>query len=496
MTFAELNITFFQDINFHYLRNQYIILLPNEGHRSIISSFKERRLKAGDIPIEPPTSIVGEISAMNYAKYFNLDYAKDKYIATSIGNVVNIKSLVPNLYFFISARKYEYCELKNSEYFGLRDVTFSKPPTIINKKSPTISTDECDKVVVNILASETIFKIISPLGIIHFRSNPSNFVRNRGETFQLTISNWQKKTFSTTITTPPLLEISNFEIGVTGSIVKIIDNTTANIGVEYSLDNTTWQGAGLFTELASGDYTLYIRDAYSCQISTSFTVQDSKIPDNTIPDNTIEECDTDCYLDLTQGQDSSCGGVFAKKYFQQLVLVNRKDILEYKIETTRVVLQNRHRVKFRLKEGKTGYRFTYPENGVSIFATFEKTVQEGHNQYTHIIQLPIIGVKEDVKYLLRQLDNADYLAAIQFTDGTVEIYGFEYGLITDNYNYDVQNNEGGSILSLISDSEALEDDPPFIYASVIEGNEGLDFDNNFKDNLPVFMGDFNNDFNN
>jgi hypothetical protein len=204
-------------------------------------------------------------------------------------------------------------------------------------------------------------------------------------------------------------------------------------------------------------------------------------------------------IELRQGQDSSCGA-YGKKYFQQIVLVNKQDVEEYQILTSTVNISDeftcRHRLRFRLYEGKSGFRFTAAELGNSAFASFEKTVKEGFPQYVHNIQVPVMGVDEQVKCLLKQLDNADYFGAAQFSDGTVEIYGFDYGLTSKGYNYDAQNGSGGSILNLSSLNDALEDEPPFVYESGIGGNANDDFNNNFDQNPELPTGDFNDDFNN
>lgn len=200
---------------------------------------------------------------------------------------------------------------------------------------------------------------------------------------------------------------------------------------------------------------------------------------------------------LQKGFDLSCGG-FAKKYFQQLVLVNRADLLSYSIQTKKSInlteTECRHRVRFKLKEGKTGYRFSANEKGSNIFGTYEKSKINSRTEYAHKIQLILSGTDEELKCLIRNLDNGNYFGALQFYDGTVEIFGFEYGLTTNDYTSDLQANRGIIYLELISDKDALEDEPPFIYFS--DGNENDDFNNNFDSNPVVELGDFNDDFNN
>jgi len=197
---------------------------------------------------------------------------------------------------------------------------------------------------------------------------------------------------------------------------------------------------------------------------------------------------------LRAGLDLSCGNI-VKKYYQQAILVNREDVLNKLILTSTVsiadVYECRHKVSFNLKTGKTGFLFSASENSSSIFGVVEKSVVQGVPQYSHSVTILVLGVSQSVKCVLKQLDNADYFVVLQLYDGTVEVYGFEFGMTTDNYTFDPMNSEGGAIIKLKSLSDALEDELPFIY----EG-DSTDFDNFFLDVTFVPSGDFNNDFSN
>lgn len=197
---------------------------------------------------------------------------------------------------------------------------------------------------------------------------------------------------------------------------------------------------------------------------------------------------------LRTGLNLSCGNI-AKKYYQQAVLVNREDILNKLILTSTVSIDDvydcRHKVSFNLKPDKTGFLFSASENSSTIFGVVEKSVVQGIPQYSHSVTILVLGVSQAVKCILKQLDYADYFVALQLYDGTVEIYGFEFGMSTDNYTYDPMNSEGGAIIKLKSLNDALEDELPFIY----EG-DSLDFDNLFADVVFTPHGDFNDDFNN
>jgi len=197
---------------------------------------------------------------------------------------------------------------------------------------------------------------------------------------------------------------------------------------------------------------------------------------------------------LRNGLQLECGGI-VKNYYQQAVLINRDDVLNKQILTSTVSIEDvyecRYKVLFNLKPDLSGFRFSSSETGTTIFGVVEKSTSQSIPQYKHSVTINVLGVTQAVKCTLQQLDYADYFCALQMYDGTVEIYGFEFGMSTDNYTYDPQNSGGGAIIKLTSLQEALEDELPFIY----EGGSD-DFDNLFL-NLPfVPHGDFNDDFNN
>lgn len=204
-------------------------------------------------------------------------------------------------------------------------------------------------------------------------------------------------------------------------------------------------------------------------------------------------------INLYSGQDVSCSRIY-KKYYQQVVLVNKSDVLSFVINGSELLGTNststpKHRIRFALKEDKSGFLFRATEAGLNYFATFSKELDDNIPQYLHNVQLPIFGAKESTKALLKTLDVANYFAAIQFNDGTVEIYGFENGLTTDDYDFDLQGGGGGSFINLISRDSGLEDNPPYIYVP-LTGTANDDFNNLFQDIDDVELGDFNNDFNN
>lgn len=185
---------------------------------------------------------------------------------------------------------------------------------------------------------------------------------------------------------------------------------------------------------------------------------------------------------LLAGQNSVCEPV-KRRYYQQVVLINKADIAEYEIQRTDYNVENptcSYKVTFTLEEGKTGYMFLGPENGSNFFGSFDKTTSDlGFSQYNHNASMLIVGATEDAKCILDSLDKGSFVAAYQFTDGTVEIYGMDNGLSTGDYTYDIQGGGGGTAIVLSSGDIRPENYLPLVYESAIPGNESADFDAKF-----------------
>jgi len=198
---------------------------------------------------------------------------------------------------------------------------------------------------------------------------------------------------------------------------------------------------------------------------------------------------------ILSGLDVSCQDIFYK-YYQQIVLINREDVNTFFINTS----ETTNRIAFNLKEGKTGYLFKSNDIGETLFGSFAKTERKRIPYYTHRVQVPIVGVSESTKVILRDLDLSDCFAAAMYRDGTVEIYGFNYGLKTVDYDYQAQGSFGGAPISM--ESRYQEYDIPYVYSPLFIDVAGSatqieqDFCNLFS-NIPVIIaGDFNDDFNN
>lgn len=190
---------------------------------------------------------------------------------------------------------------------------------------------------------------------------------------------------------------------------------------------------------------------------------------------------------LKNGQDASCVAP-ARRFYQQAVIINKSDIDPESVilsVPTAEAPDCLYNVQFSLKEGKTGLRFTGPESGSSYKGYFDKSLSDlGFAQYIHNAQILVVGSTEEAKCILDSLSKGKYVVVYQFTDGTVEVYGFENGLTTGDFTYDVQEGGGGTAIVLSSLETAPENYVPLVYKALIPGGETADFDSNFDNGAP------------
>ncbi len=187
---------------------------------------------------------------------------------------------------------------------------------------------------------------------------------------------------------------------------------------------------------------------------------------------------------LANGQDASCITP-TRRYFQQAVVINKTDILDYTITVpTAEDPECVYTVAFTLKEGKTGYLFAGSENGSVYKGYFDKSTSDlGQPQYIHNVQMLVVGADEQSKCVLDSLGRGSYVVAMQLGN-TIEVFGMESGLVAGDYTYDLQEGGGGTPIVLSSLEVAPEGRVPFVYVSATPGDEVTDFDALFANDAP------------
>lgn len=186
--------------------------------------------------------------------------------------------------------------------------------------------------------------------------------------------------------------------------------------------------------------------------------------------------------ELTGAINYSCNRNQAKKYFQEAVIINLNDI-----DKTASVIGNigsgacDYTVQMVLKSLKKGIQVKLPETGNAIKGFTAKSKDTyGTPQYLHQAQFLMLGASAEAKCQMDKLDHGRYAVALQLTDGTIEIYGWENGLSTADYTYDIVEGGGGSLIVLQSDDTAQESMLPLVYKPQAAGDGNADFNEQFE----------------
>lgn len=259
--------------------------------QQFIETFKTQRFAAyqckipdaTDVSIEgePPVYIYSGFISQFFKTAFNLDYNTSNLFTVTVTNgptasglgTVTIEANYLNAIFEeVHTPPCINLTIQNEDYvapFEIDSIQFSEA-----------STNPCQNVQVSVTTSELIDQVISPVlpsGTVI--ANPLIFDWPRNQTFNLNITNSiGLQANSLGIQTPSFLSSSNFDIVInnspSGATVIINNQNTFGLVISYSLDNTTFQSQNIFSGLADGDYTLYVKDNFGCSFSKAFHVDE------------------------------------------------------------------------------------------------------------------------------------------------------------------------------------------------------------------------------
>lgn len=187
-------------------------------------------------------------------------------------------------------------------------------------------------------------------------------------------------------------------------------------------------------------------------------------------------------VELTGAIDNSCIRSTPKKYLQEAVIINFNDIdKENSVVGGVGSLACDYTVQMVLKDGKKGVKVRLPDTGNSIKGYVNKSKAEnGWIQYLHQIQLLLLGASAEAKCTMDKLDHGLYAVALQQSNGTVEIFGYDEGLSTADYTSDITVGGGGNLVVLQSSEDAQESMLPLIYKPAALGDANADFNEQFE----------------
>lgn len=185
--------------------------------------------------------------------------------------------------------------------------------------------------------------------------------------------------------------------------------------------------------------------------------------------------------ELTGSIDNSCNRKFPKGYFQEAVFINFNDIDREASVTSPIGPTCDYTVQMVLKSGKKGVQVKFPDSGNAIKGFYDKSNDTYNNpQYLHKAQFLMLGASAETKCQMDKLDHGLYVAVLQLKDGTVEVYGWENGLSTTDYTYDIAEGGGGSLIILQSKETEQESMIPLVYKPQTGGDANADFNEQFE----------------
>lgn len=186
--------------------------------------------------------------------------------------------------------------------------------------------------------------------------------------------------------------------------------------------------------------------------------------------------------ELTGDIDLSCKRVFPKSWYQEAVFINFNDIDRTASQlSTNNGTNCAHSVQMVLKPGKKGTRLRLPDGGSTIKGFYDKsTTDNGDVEYLHKAQGLIKGADEETMCIIDKLDHGLYVIALQTKADTVFIYGWENGLSTGDYTWDITAGGGGTVLPFQNKEAEKESMLPLVYKPQTGGDANADFNSQFE----------------
>jgi len=381
----------------------------------LFENFVESRLSSNQVSIPTftpddgihPDRYFGFIST-NYKNAFNLDHnASGLFTVVSTSGPVNsglgtvvITANYPNANFVINGSTAGATIITDNQEvvpdFNISNVSFS-----------TATTDQSQKVKVNVTTSELSTKIISPFVLNSNADNPFSFDWLRGQTINVTVENEAGIQATQSVVLPALLNALNFSSQINNSpngATVVIQNTSSNgLVLQYSLDNVTFQSSNVFPGLETGNYTFYVIDQFGGAISKAFEITENGIytpyfyisksnsfrfanritfgdSANYKNDENTLSCEVDSKIPYQEIQQFQSADVittqFKSNYQTNTAKIIKSDASEVNIDVVKMsnnigIKDKLDAIKYNLGDGKTGIyflsgnRYDYATNAVT-----------------------------------------------------------------------------------------------------------------------------------
>ena len=237
----------------------------------------------GDGSVTPIENVYAE----NYAIAWGLDYSQvggtNNLVATSSGNTVTITLLNSSWQFNTSYGVQGSVISDNKATYIINNATLQDPPSAELTSYSEDSSDRCDQCFANftVTGGNDSYNVYEGVTLIaSAQSSPFSINFKRGYSTKL-------RFLDTTgffigafpISSPRKLIPSDISVNITnlasGANLSISTPYIQYIvPFEYSLDGSTYQESNLFTGIANGTYTIYVKDDFGCVTSKTGVVVD------------------------------------------------------------------------------------------------------------------------------------------------------------------------------------------------------------------------------
>lgn len=264
------------------LLREVVAVTVNTGVGSLFcpESFVDTRSQSGQVSL----SSTANGSAVNFATAWNLDYKDkggvDNMVAVVSSGTVTISVKDPT-WTFDSASGGAVSEGKVTA--TINNETNVPSPISVNFDGFTAyATDPCTKAYANYTVSggSGLYHVyLDGVQVSTAETSPLKFLMDRGKLYSLKILDTNGLEVVSKSSRPPRKIIPN---DLTLEIANLGSGTTVTVNRQgisrwiepytYSLDGTNYKSENVFTGLAAGNYTLYVKDAFGCVATKEFVL--------------------------------------------------------------------------------------------------------------------------------------------------------------------------------------------------------------------------------
>jgi hypothetical protein len=253
---------------------------------SLVETFKLLRTSNYQVTIgDGSVTPIENVYAENYAIAWNFDYSQvggtNNLVAVSSGDTVTITLLNPSWQFNLVAGG---VILLGKANFTINNATLQEPSSVTLTSYSEDSSDRCGKCFANfsVTGGNNSYNVYEGATLLaSAQSSPISVNFDRGYSTKLQFLDTTGQLIDKTSIITPRRLISN-DISV--DITNLSSGASLNISTpfihedinpyQYSLDDVTYQVSNLFTGIANGTYTIYVKDDFGCVTSKTGVVVD------------------------------------------------------------------------------------------------------------------------------------------------------------------------------------------------------------------------------